>query len=113
LPLLTKKIEVSRIVLKGLVLNLAKNQQGVSNWGDLTASDAAKTTPSPSINNNGKQDETGGLTVSAIGGVAIENARINWDDQRSGKHLLIKTLTLIPINLSMMSLLLLIFLWSF
>ena len=36
LPLLTKKIEVSRIVLKGLTLNLAKNPQGVSNWNDLT-----------------------------------------------------------------------------
>ena len=94
LPLLTKKIEVSRIVLKGLTLNLAKNQQGMSNWDDLTASDVIKTAPSPSINNNGKQDETEAMAVLAIGGIAIENAQINWDDQRSGKHLLIKDVNL-------------------
>ncbi len=94
LPLLTKKIEVSRIVLKGLVLNLAKNQQGVSNWADLTAVNATKATPSPPINNNRKQDESDVLAILAIGGIAIENAQINWDDQQSGKHLLIKDVNL-------------------
>jgi len=94
LPLLTKKIEVSRMVLKGLTLNLAKNQQGESSWDDLTASDATKTTHSPPINNNAKQVEIDALTVIAIGGIVIENARINWDDQRSGKHLLIKDVNL-------------------
>ncbi|MDD1614138.1 MAG: AsmA family protein, partial [Methylococcaceae bacterium] len=94
LPLLTKKIEVSRIVVKGLIVNLAKNSQGVSNWSDLTAVDATKTGPSPSINNNVKQDEADALVVSAISGIAIENALINWDDQRSGKHLLIKNVNL-------------------
>ena len=35
LPLLAKQIEVSRIVVKGLILNLAKNKNGASNWEDL------------------------------------------------------------------------------
>ena len=61
LPLLTKKIEISRLVLKGLTLNLAKNPQGESNWKDLTALDATKTTPSPSANNIGIQEETEAL----------------------------------------------------
>ena len=95
LPLLTKKIEISRIILKGLTLNLEKNQQGVSNWKDLTVPDAAKTTlPPPSANNIVIPDETRALAVLAIGGITIENARINWDDQQSGKHLLIKDLNL-------------------
>ena len=94
LPLLTKEIEVSRIVLKGLTLNLAKNQQGESNWKDLTASDATKTTPSPSADNIGIQDETQTQPVLAIGGIVIENAQINWDDQSTGKHLLIKDINL-------------------
>ena len=94
LPLLTKKIEISRIVVKGLVLNLEKNQQGMSNWADLTTSDTTKATPSPTANNNDKQDESYVLAVSAIGGIAIETATINWDDQRSGKHLLIKDVNL-------------------
>jgi AsmA protein len=95
LPLLTKKIEVSRIVLKGLTLNLEKNQQGVSNWKDLTVSDATKTTlPPPSANNIGIPDEAQALAILAIDGITLENARINWNDQRSRKHLFIKDLNL-------------------
>ena len=94
LPLLAKKIEISRIVVKGLVLNLEKNPQGISNWADLTTSDTTKATPSVTANNNDKQDESNILTVSAIGGIAIETATINWDDQRSGKQLLIKDVNL-------------------
>ena len=94
LPLLTKKIEVSRIVLKGLTLNLAKNPQGDSNWIDLTKPEATKTPPPPSTNNIGIQDETEALTLLTIGGITLENAQINWDDQRSGKHLLIKDVNL-------------------
>ena len=94
LSLLTKKVEISHIVLKGLALNLAKNPQGISNWDDLKALDATKSTSSPSINNSGKQDETGALAAFAIGGIAIENARINWDDQQSGKHLVLKDINL-------------------
>ena len=94
LPLLAKKIEISRIVVKGLVLNLSKNPQGISNWADLITSDTTKATPSPTANNNGKQDESNVLAVSVIGDIAIETATINWDDQRSGKHLLIKDVNL-------------------
>jgi AsmA protein len=94
LPLLTKKVEISRIVLKGLALNLAKNPQGISNWDDLKALFATKSTSSPSINNSGKQGETGAPSAFAIGGIAIENARINWDDQQSGKHLFLKDINL-------------------
>jgi len=95
LPLLTKKIEISRIVVKGLVLNLEKNPQGMSNWADLTTSDTTKAAPpSPTANNNDKQDESNVPAVSVIGGIAIETATINWDDQRSGKHLLIKDVNL-------------------
>src|ERR1035437_3020123 len=42
-PLLSKKVEVSRIVLQGLVINLAKNKQDLSNWDDLTGIDDTKT----------------------------------------------------------------------
>ncbi|HEY5138481.1 MAG TPA: AsmA family protein, partial [Methylococcales bacterium] len=74
--------------------NLAKNPQGFNNWDDLTASDATKIKSSPSIDNTNIQDETEALAVLAIGGIAIENAQINWDDQQSGKHLLIKDVNL-------------------
>ena len=77
LPLLIKKIEVSRLVLKGLTLNLAKNSAGVSNWDDLSASKTTKTPPSPPLNNNGEQNEANALALLGIGGIAVENARIS------------------------------------
>ncbi|MEY3289116.1 MAG: hypothetical protein RLZZ419_1358 [Pseudomonadota bacterium] len=93
LPLLTQKIEISRVVIKGLVLNLTKNSQGVNNWSDLSASDTIKTN-SPAINNGNKPDQRDALAALTIGGITIENARINWDDQHSEKHLLIKDVNL-------------------
>jgi len=91
LPLLTRKIEISRIVLKGLVLNLAKNKEGIRNWDDLTKPDDIKTAASPATA-GGKQNEQS--TPFAIGGISIENAQINWDNLQSGKHIEIKDLNL-------------------
>ncbi len=94
LPLLSKKVEVSSIILKGLVLNLAKNQQGIANWDDLYA----KTTPSPTTAVTGKQDQQPEVAAApatfSIGGIAIENAQVNWDDLKTEKHIEIKDLNL-------------------
>lgn len=96
LPLLmSKKIEVSRIVLKGLALNLEKNPQGVSNWADLTAPE--KNQPTSTVDGNKPVSDkapTSALAVLAIGGIVLENAHINWDDQAGGKHIQIKDLNL-------------------
>jgi AsmA protein len=92
LPLLTKKIEVNDIVLKGLALNLTRNQQGTNNWEDLTASQVTK--PTPPDRDTSKETEQKSSTDALIGSITIENAQINWDDQRSGKHLEIKDINL-------------------
>lgn len=96
LPLLTKKIEVNHIVLKGLALNLAKNKQGINNWDDLTASDVTKPTPpAPDISKETEQKSpTDTLAAFAIGSISIENAHINWDDQQTDKHIEIKDFNL-------------------
>jgi AsmA protein len=95
LPLLSKKIEVSSIVLKGLVLNLARNKQGIASWDDLIASgDAKSAAPAAAV---GKQEQpipTAAPADFAIGGIAIENARINWDDLHAEKHIEIKDFNL-------------------
>ncbi|MDD5411216.1 MAG: AsmA family protein, partial [Methylobacter sp.] len=91
LPLLSKKIEVRRIVLKDLALNLTKNKQGISNWDDLTASADTKAALLPDTD-NGKQDEQS--TPFTIGGISIKNAHVNWDNQQTGKHIEIKDLNL-------------------
>lgn len=84
IPLLSKKFEVSRIILKGLNLNLAKNKQGISNWDDLSQTDSKQ---QPKAKDNPKKEETNPLAALAIGGIAIEQAHIIWDDQQQGKYL--------------------------
>lgn len=85
LPLLSKQLEVNRIVLKGLVLNLAKNKQGISNWDDLSKKDSSTSTPPTSANTNEEQIVSP-LAALAIGGISIEQAKISWDDQQQGKY---------------------------
>ncbi|MGZ5607492.1 MAG: AsmA family protein [Methylobacter sp.] len=93
LPLLSKNVEVSNVVLKGLVINLAKNKQGIANWDDLTSP-----TSEPAVAVTGTQNQQPVLTVTptifSIGGITIENARINWDDLESEKHIQLKDLNL-------------------
>ncbi len=85
LPLLSKEVEVSRIVLKGLVLNLAKNKQGVSNWDDLSSTKQTKEQPEET--DKAEKEQVSPLAALAIGGIAIEQAKIVWDDQQQGKYI--------------------------
>ena len=95
LPLFLNKIKVYQIIIKGLTLNLEKNSQGINNWDDLTRSNVTNVKPlSPIANNNKPEATNNGLTLLAINGVAIENAVINWKNQRSGKILLIKDINI-------------------
>ncbi|WP_020158800.1 AsmA family protein [Methylobacter marinus] len=92
LPLLSKEIEVDRIVLKGLTVNLAKNKQGINNWHDLV-----ETQPEIPAPDSGKQDvqpSAKAQTILSIGGITIKNARIDWDNQKNGKHLEFKDVNL-------------------
>ena len=82
LPLLSKNLEVSRIELKGLDLYLAKNKQGVSNWDDLAKSD--QTNEEASSPDQSKKVSP--IASLALGGIAIEQAHIIWDDQQQGQY---------------------------
>ncbi len=95
LPLFLNKIEIDQVIIKGLILNLEKNSQGINNWDDLTRSNVTNVKPlSPIANNNKPEATNNGLTLLVINGVAIENAVINWKNQRSGKILLIKDINI-------------------
>ena len=95
LPLFLNKIKIDQVIIKGLTLNLEKNSQGINNWDDLTRSNVTNVKPlSPIANNNKPEATNNGLTLLAINGVAIENAVINWKNQRSGKILLIKDINI-------------------
>jgi len=83
LPLLSQHVEVSTVVLKGMSLNLEKNQAGKTNWDDLvqpsTESDATQ-------GKSTEQSSTLAMSAMAIGGLQIVNANITWDDASKGER---------------------------
>ncbi len=99
LPLLSKKVEISRIVLKGLTLNLVKNQQGVKNWADLVT---LHKTPPTIVNPTPLPQEpiTNALVAFAIGGMSLDKVQINWQNLQTGKSVVIKDLNLITDKMS-------------
>ncbi len=86
LPLLSKQVEVSTVVLKGLDLNLAKNSKGVTNWDDLVKSDESKEPVKDEQKEKPSDSSDAALAALAIGGVSIEQANLVWDDRSSGDH---------------------------
>lgn len=83
LPLLSKKIEVSSILLKGFSLVFEKNRQGISNWGKLAGADKAA-------------GRVGGSFLAAltVGDLSLENAQIIWNDRQTGRLIEIKNFNL-------------------
>ena len=66
LPLLRAEYEVDTIVVRGADINLVRNEQGIANWDEV------------------KRDKPIlPLAAVALGGVAIESARITLDDQQA------------------------------
>jgi len=92
LPLLKKQLEVNTVRLTGLVLNLARDKNGKTNWEDLTGE--AASTGKAAEQEPGGEAPAGGLASLAIGGIKVEDARLNWDDQAAGAHYEIADLAL-------------------
>ncbi len=98
LPLLEKKLEMKTVLLRGLQLNLARHADGRSNWDDLTGGPAKKTqggeTAAKIPGKTAGESAPPALAALAIGGIELRDARIVWDDQRSGQHIVIDKLQL-------------------
>ena len=80
LPLLSGNLQVERLVLEDLQLNLQKNTQGASNWEDLSQPSTTDTTTEAE-----SQEQSNPITAFAFGGLDIRNANILWDDQSTGQ----------------------------
>lgn len=75
IPLLSKRIELSRITLDNLDLTLQRKADGTSNWDDLIDTATAEA----------EDDEAGSnFATEGIGGVALTDANIVYDDAQSG-----------------------------
>eukprot|EP00828_Plagiopyla_frontata_P009343 TRINITY_DN14803_c0_g2_i1.p1 TRINITY_DN14803_c0_g2~~TRINITY_DN14803_c0_g2_i1.p1 ORF type:complete len:372 (-),score=145.31 TRINITY_DN14803_c0_g2_i1:35-1150(-) len=74
-PLLSGQVLFRHIVLDGLVLNLSRNGQGVTNWDDLT-SESREASPT------GQQGEK--RLELELAGITVKNASLLWKDEQSG-----------------------------
>lgn len=90
LPLISQRLEVDTIGLDGLELNLARRQDGVTNWDDLVGKQPAEEKPAPS-EDSGRR---GGLAGLSIGGIDINEARVTWDDRDAGQRFQIDSFNL-------------------
>jgi len=81
MPLLRKEIELGAVKLKGFDLNLARNEQGVSNWDDLMQAAEAEEETAPV-----EEGEAFDLNSLTAGGVSLEDAAVSWNDRQSGAN---------------------------
>jgi AsmA protein len=70
LPLLHHQLEVGRVEIDGLDLNLRKNAQGQGNWAMPAEKTAAPAQPSGSSQ----------MTLGGIAGVIVRNSRVSYQD---------------------------------
>ena len=75
LPLLREEYEVDTVAARGAVVKLVRNEQGIANWEDLDGAaggEAATPGDGPMLP----------LAAVALGGVAIEDARVTLEDRQ-------------------------------
>ncbi len=101
LPLLSEHIEVSRLVLKGLKLNLAKNKDGIANWDNLIQTNQEANEPTETTEEEGESKDVA-LNPAALilGGISIEDALLNWHDLQAGQRIELQNLNFITSQLA-------------
>lgn len=95
MPLLSRKLEVDTLVLKGLRLNLEKNADGKTNWDDLAGDKQTESSPAESA----AKEESAPLSLS-VQGIQIEDAKISWDDRQAGQKYVLDGVRLVTGALS-------------
>ncbi len=89
MPLLGGRLEVDKVGLKGLRLNLAKAKNGTTNWDDLIEAQKGE------VPGESPQPRAGSMPGEfTIGGVDIIDARVSWDDRSQARHYIVEQLSL-------------------
>ncbi|MHB9020549.1 MAG: AsmA family protein [Halothiobacillus sp.] len=106
LPLLKGQFEIGTLVLDGATIHLARDRNGVTNWADLIAHQSSAATPVATPAGEQKKNP---IKTLAIGGMAIHDATLDWQDAVTGQTLSLQQLNLEsgqvrlgqPVNLSL------------
>jgi len=85
LPLLRKEIRMDTVTMTGLVVNLARDPAGKTNWDDLLAKTAGA---------KESKEAPAGLAAFALGGIDLRDAEITWDDRQKKARYAIRGLNL-------------------
>lgn len=80
MPLLSKRLEVRRIEIDGLTVNLVKHKDGSLNIDDL-----AGDKPAPGATPEAATGKPGEPLEIDVAGLELRNVRISWHDEASGK----------------------------
>jgi len=97
IPLLSKKVEIGRIVIRNPVVNLGVQSNGRTNWDDLTGADK-KLTPAEQgegafqEKSLGKTPEASAPMAVVVEGVEISGGTVTWDDKKNGQWVQISKL---------------------
>ncbi len=81
IPLLSKRLEVKRIVLDRLRLSLAKDARGRTNWQDLTEGRKRKA----AAEKQAEGAEKPALEELMVGGLTLKEGAVTWKDRQAGK----------------------------
>ena len=97
LPLLSKQVEVDRVSIDGLTLNLVRLENGIANWETLSGPatkqpDTTEPEQKETTNNNGKP--ANGLAALSLAGLSLNNAYISYNDKTAPQHAVIEQLNL-------------------
>ncbi len=87
LPLLSGRIEIDEARLEGLVLNLARDDQGRNNWQDIGGASAPETAAPTGDDPTGGEDPTGDAALELnVDAIVIAQAEVNWSDAVAGSQ---------------------------
>jgi uncharacterized protein involved in outer membrane biogenesis len=93
IPLLFRKVEVERVVVNGLTINLIKNRQGAVNW-QMPKAKVEETKP---VSDKDKQPLT--QQVTALKLIDMKNVTINWQNLRTGQKSKVDQLSIYAKNI--------------
>ncbi len=96
-PLITKKeLKINKILLEGVNINLVRNQDGLSNWDDLTGSREQKPDQKRSAETKKKTEGKSSRKLAAIdiGGIQARDINITFVDKQAGRTVRLSKLNL-------------------
>jgi AsmA protein len=79
LPLLRREVQTDAVLLDGLALHLERDKQGRTNWEDLLPKEGQEPAPDTPT------DQPARIRDLTIGGIAIRNSMVTWDDRSAGQ----------------------------